>query len=122
MYIHDFALYACVFPAVGPAVKPAAKIPSAVFGMPLTISCPLDSNPLPTYNWTRYSDIDKGQELPWPDGLVFVENGTKETWATDYWTSDYNGYYVCCAENALASVCYHDINDLRLFADSKYEN
>ena len=93
--------------------------PSAVFGMPLAISCPLNSNPHSTYSWIRYSDIDMDHRLSWPDGLIFVENDTNVTWATDHWTSDYNGFYVCCAKNFLATMCYHDVNHLRLFADSK---
>ena len=113
-------IYACIHLSTARpnAVEPVS-FPSAVFGMPLTVSCPLSSNPNSTYSWIRYSDIDRERRLPWPNGLIFIESDTNQTWATDYWSSDYNGFYVCCAENILATLCFHDVNQLRLFADSE---
>lgn len=114
LYIRSYALS-----TARPIAAEPATFPSAAFGMPLAISCPLGSNPPPAYSWIRYSDVDMGSRLPWPDNLAFIEDDTNKTWATDHWTSDYNGFYVCCAENLLATTCYHNANQLRLFADRK---
>ena len=88
-------------------------------GQPLTLSCPIDANPPALYNWTAFETIDEFRQQELPTSLVYLSEN-RRSWLVNVWSTDYNGYYVCCASNALGKTCFRDAMHYFLRADSKY--
>lgn len=87
-------------------------------GQPLTLSCPIDANPPALYTWTAFENIDEFRQQDLPANLIY-QSGDRRSWSVDVWSTEYNGFYVCCAGNVLGETCFRNITNFFFRADSK---
>ena len=92
---------------------------SPVYGEPMTLVCPLQSNPPAEYAWKRYS-IDGSQSLNISTDVKFTEGGQRMEMVA-YRPDLHNGLYVCEASNSLGSKEYRNSNRFLLSTTCKYE-
>ena len=94
------------------------SVPDPISGRGLSVDCPIRGNPAPVVQWTRYSDIDQAYVLPWPSEIEFRDQ-LNSSWVVDKWSSEFNGFYICCGANILNETCYHNTITFRLFSEGE---
>ncbi len=96
---------------------PAGVNRSPVIGRPYELTCPLQSDPPPSYTWTRYRNIDRREKLSFAGDVVFSENGRK--WRVEGYTGEHGGVYECHATNQMGDENYSNDGLFFLKATSK---
>lgn len=99
------------------ATWPAGVNRSPVIGRPYELTCPLQSDPPPSYTWTRYRNIDRREKLSFASDVVFSENGRK--WRVEGYTGEHGGVYECHATNQIGDENYSNDGLFFLQATSK---
>lgn len=94
------------------------NIQQPLLGLPFKLGCPIDANPPASYKWIAYANIDKSRRHDLPMGLIYLSEDHRR-WGVREWITDYDGFYVCCARNALGETCYNDTTNFFFTTDSK---
>ena len=101
-----------IFPADAPVVVHTDVTTGGnrrpVYGEPMTLLCPLESNPPSNYTWKRYS-INGSVQLNISRDIQFTEND-RQLLIDAYQPDAHNGLYMCQASNGLGSREYTDWN------------
>lgn len=72
-------------------------------GKSFSLHCPLESTQHISYNWVKYSTLDRSTVDHIPDDFVFSDN--QRQWHVDWYEPHYNGLYECSLGN---NSFYHD--------------